>query len=62
VFYQTGMINQYVNHTEDKIITVYCTVRNIFIWYAEKKITETEVRNAIEFLTEQGILKKSFYD
>lgn len=37
-------------------------VRNIFTWYAQKKISETELLNAIEFLTDHGILKKSFYD
>jgi len=33
-------------------------VRNIFIWYAEERISEDELLNAIQFLLDQGILKK----
>ena len=32
-------------------------VRNIFIWYAEEKISEDELLDAIQFLIDQGILK-----
>lgn len=32
-------------------------VRNIFIWYGEKKISEGELLNAIQFLLDHGILK-----
>ena len=32
-------------------------VRNIFIWYAEERISEDELLNAIQFLLDQGILK-----
>ncbi len=32
-------------------------VRNIFIWYAEEKISEDELLGAIQFLLDQGILK-----
>ncbi|HXV66929.1 MAG TPA: hypothetical protein VD731_06885 [Nitrosopumilaceae archaeon] len=33
-------------------------VKNIFIWYAEEKISEDELLGAIQFLLDQGILKK----
>jgi len=32
-------------------------VRNLFIWYAEKRISEAELLDAIQFLIDQGILK-----
>jgi len=32
-------------------------VRNIFIWYAEDRISEDELLDAIQFLIDQGILK-----
>jgi len=32
-------------------------VRNIFIWYAEDRISEDELLDAIQFLLDQGILK-----
>ena len=32
-------------------------VRNIFIWYAEEKISEDDLLGAIQFLIDQGILK-----
>lgn len=32
-------------------------VRNIFIWYGEKKISEDELIGAIQFLVKQGIIK-----
>jgi len=32
-------------------------VRNIFIWYAEERISEDELLGAIQFLLDQGILK-----
>ena len=31
-------------------------VRNIFIWYAEEQISETELLGAIQFLVQQGII------
>jgi len=32
-------------------------VRNIFIWYAEERISEDELLDAIQFLIDQGILQ-----
>ena len=32
-------------------------IRNIFIWYAEERISEDELLGAIQFLIDQGILK-----
>ena len=32
-------------------------VRNLFIWYAEKRISEAELLDAIQFLIDQGVLK-----
>jgi len=32
-------------------------VRNIFIWYGEKKISEDELIGAIQFLVKEGIIK-----
>ena len=32
-------------------------VRNIFIWYGEKKISEDELIGAIQFLIKEGIIK-----
>jgi len=32
-------------------------VRNIFIWYGEKKISEDELIKALQFLIKQGIIK-----
>ena len=32
-------------------------VRNIFIWYAEDRISEDELLGAIQFLIDQGILQ-----
>jgi hypothetical protein len=32
-------------------------VRNLFIWYAEKRISEAELLDSIQFLIDQGILK-----
>ena len=32
-------------------------VKNIFVWYAEDKVTESELLDAIEFLIEQGIIQ-----
>jgi len=34
-------------------------VRNIFIWYAEEKISEDDLLGAIQFLLDQGILKSN---
>ena len=31
-------------------------IRNIFIWYGEQKVTETELINAIRFLVNNGII------
>ena len=31
-------------------------VRNIFIWYANEQISESDLLNAIEFLANQGII------
>ena len=31
-------------------------VRNIFVWYAEEQISETELLGAIQFLVQQGII------
>ena len=32
-------------------------VRNIFIWYAEDRISEDELLGAIQFLVQQGIIE-----
>jgi len=32
-------------------------VRNLFIWYAEERISEEELLDAIQFLIDQGILQ-----
>ncbi|MCH7649134.1 MAG: hypothetical protein IIA83_11080, partial [Thaumarchaeota archaeon] len=32
-------------------------IRNIFIWYAENRISEDELLGAIQFLVQQGIIK-----
>ena len=32
-------------------------VRNIFIWYAEEKVSEDELLNAIKYLVQQEIIK-----
>jgi hypothetical protein len=41
---------------EEKIEKIPEWVRNIFIWYGEKSISEDEVLNAIKFLINQGII------
>jgi hypothetical protein len=41
---------------EEKIDKIPEWVRNIFIWYGEKSISEDEVLNAIKFLINQGII------
>jgi len=42
--------------TQESIQKVPDWVRNIFIWYAENKISEDELLNAIKFLVNQGII------
>jgi len=32
-------------------------VRNIFVWYSEKKISEDELIGALQFLIKEGIIK-----
>lgn len=32
-------------------------IRNVFIWYAEERISESELLSAIQFLVDQGIIK-----
>ena len=42
--------------TQESVQKVPDWVRNIFIWYAENKISEDELLNAIKFLVNQGII------
>ena len=42
--------------TQESIQKVPDWVRNIFIWYAEERISEDELLNAIKFLVNQGII------
>ena len=43
-------------NAQENIQKVPDWVRNIFIWYAEDKISEDELLNAIKFLVNQGII------
>ena len=45
---------------EEKIDKIPEWVRNIFIWYGEKSISEDEVLNAIKFLINQGIIDLNY--
>ena len=45
--------------TQENIPKVPDWIRNIFIWYAEDKISEDELLNAIKFLVNQGIINLS---
>jgi len=42
--------------TEESIQKIPDWVRNIFIWYANEQISESDLLNAIEFLANQGII------
>ena len=46
-------------NAQENIQKVPDWVRNIFIWYAEDKISEDELLNAIKFLVNQGIINLS---
>ena len=43
--------------TQEIIQKVPSWVRNIFIWYANEQISESDLLNAIEFLVQQGIIE-----
>lgn len=42
---------------EEKIDKIPEWVRNIFIWYGEKSISESELISALQFLIKEGIIK-----
>ena len=43
--------------TEESIEKIPSWVRQIFIWYGEEQISETELLGAIQFLVQQGIIE-----
>ena len=48
--------SEQVETPQTKIQKVPDWVRNIFIWYGEEQISETELLGAIQFLVQQGII------